>query len=281
MNKLNDIKIAVSISPEKSKFSPLLFAGDIYKGISTASELGYDGVEISIRDSDLINKQEIISLFEKFNIKALSIATGQSYFTDGYCFSSPDKENREYALKRMKGHADFASILNCGLVVGGILGNVREKFGKASDIEKRIIDSFYKFAEYAKQKSVKIFFEPINLYLTYFICTLDEGAEFIKTFGSFNNIELLPDTHHMHMEEKSAVKSLKKHIKLINYIHFSDSNRQAPGFGNIDFTNIVITLKKEKFKGIISFEILPVPDDYKAAMQAINHTKKLIQNIRA
>ena len=105
---------------------------------------------------------------------------------------------------------------------------------------------------------------------------MDEGASFIKSLGSFNNIELLPDTHHMHMEEKSMTDSFKKHINLIHYIHFSDSNRLAPGFGNIDYKNIVNTLKEQKFSGVINFEILPVPDDKAAAKQAIDYTRSLL-----
>ena len=80
----------------------------------------------------------------------------------------------------------------------------------------------------------------------------------------------------MHMEEKSIVESLAKHIDLFHYIHFSDSNRQAPGFGNIDYQSVVNTLRQQKFNGVISFEILPLPEDMTAAKQAINYLKSLL-----
>jgi len=269
------VKIAMSMSPEKGSFSPLLFAGDIYKGIDIISNLGYDGVEISIRDSESIDQQKIIKSLSRAGLKAYSIATGQSYFTDGYSFSSEDKLKRDIALGRMRAHVDFAQALGCGLVVGGILGNVRVKLGTDTDIEKRIIDCFSQFAQYAKEKNVEIYFEPINFYLTYFICTLDEGKEFINKID-YDNVTILPDTHHMHMEEKSITGSFRKHIDLIHYIHFSDSNRQAPGFGNIDYQSVVNTLRQQKFNGVVSFEILPLPDDYTAAKQAIKYLKSLL-----
>ena len=275
MQKEFKVKIALCLSPEKSNFSPLLFAGDLYKGINAASNLGYDGVEISIRDSKEFDQKKLIKTLDSLNLKVYSIATGQSFFTDGYSFSSEDKDKRTNAIKRMKGHIDFAQVLSCSLVVGGILGNVKVKFGTGTDIEKRIIGCFRQCLEYAKEKNVIILFEPINFYLTYFVCTLDEGAKFIKSFG-YDNIELIPDTHHMHMEEKSIVESLAKHIDLIHYIHFSDSNRQAPGFGNIDYQNVVNTLRQQKFNGVISFEILPLPEDMVAAKQAIKYLKSLL-----
>lgn len=275
MQKEFQVKIAFSISPEKSSFSPLLFAGDLYKGINAAADLGYDGVEISIRDSKELDQKKLVKTLDSLNLKVYSIATGQSFFTDGYSFSSEDKDKRINAIKRMKGHIDFAQVLNCSLIVGGILGNVKVKFGTGTGIEKRIINSFKQCLQYAKEKNVIILFEPINFYLTYFVCTLDEGANFIKSLG-YDNLELMPDTHHMHMEEKSMEQSLINHIDLFHYIHFSDSNRQAPGFGNIDFQNVVDTLKQQKFNGVISFEILPLPEDMAAAKQAIKYIKSLL-----
>ena len=277
MKKDFKAKIALCLSPEKSNFSPFLFIGDLYKGIYTAADLGYDGVEVSIRDSKEMDQEKLVKTMDSLNMKVYSIATGQSFFTDGYSFSSEDKDKRTNAISRMKGHIDFAQILNCSLVVGGILGNVKVKYGTGTDIEKRIIDSLNQCLQYAKEKNVVILFEPINLYMTYFICTLDEGADFIRSFG-YDNMEMIPDTHHMNIEEKSMTESLAKHIDLIHYIHFSDSNRQAPGFGNIDYQSIVNTLKQKKFDGVISFEILPLPDDMAAAKQAIRYTKSLLNS---
>jgi 5-keto-L-gluconate epimerase len=276
LQKKFQVKTAFSMSPEKSSFSPLLFAGDLYKGLNAAKDLGYDGVELSLRDSKILDQEKIIKTLEKLGLEVFSIATGQSYFSDGFSFSSDSKESRNNAVERMKGHVDFAQILNCSLIVGGILGNIREKFGHGTEVEKKVIDCFSRCLEYAKNKNVSILFEPINLYLTYFICTLDEGADFINRLG-YKNLELIPDTHHMAMEEKSIEQSLIKHAGLFHYLHFSDSNRQAPGFGNINFQNIVEILKQREFNGVISFEILPVPDDISAAKQAIDFLNNLLR----
>lgn len=272
------VKFAISISPTKSSFSPLLFAGELYKGIFIAKELGYDGVEISIRDSKELDQKELIKTLDKLDLKVFSIATGQSYFNDGFSFSSDDRVKRENAVERIKGHVDFAEKLNCSLIVGGILGNIRVKFGLGTEIEKRVADYFSRCLEYAKEKNVIILFEPINIYLTYFVNTIDEAIHFIKFLG-YENLELIPDTHHMHMEEKSMIQSIKRHISLIHYIHFSDSNRQTPGFGNINFKSILNTLRKEKFRGVISLEILPLPDDYTAAKQSIGYLRNLLDSL--
>ena len=43
------MKTCLVLTPKKSKFSPLLFAGKMDHGIKRASELGYDGIEINIK----------------------------------------------------------------------------------------------------------------------------------------------------------------------------------------------------------------------------------------
>jgi sugar phosphate isomerase/epimerase len=81
----------------------------------------------------------------------------------------------------------------------------------------------------------------------------------------------------MHIEEKSILDSLQEYIKSIKYIHFSDSNRQAPGFGNIDYQSIIKIFKQQRFSGVISFEVLPIPDDMTAAEQAIKYIRSLLE----
>ena len=62
----------------------------------------------------------------------------------------------------------------------------------------------------------------------------------------------------------------------IDYIHLVDSNRQAPGFGHIDFKSIIKTLNEIKYNGVLSCEILPLPSSLTAAKQAIKYIKSII-----
>jgi sugar phosphate isomerase/epimerase len=204
-----------------------------------------------------------------------AIATGQSYYNDGFSFSAEDVNQRNNAIRRIKDNVDFAEILNCKIIIGGILGNIREKFGSGSDNEKRVIDSFFPCLDYAKKKHVTILFEPINRYETLFINTIEEGKEFLKVFN-YDNLKLIPDTFHMNIEESSLEKSLRDNIEFIGYIHLVDSNRRAPGFGHTDFRSILKTLNETKYDGVICCEILPLPDSFSAAKQAIRYIKSII-----
>ena len=45
----------------------------------------------------------------------------------------------------------------------------------------------------------------------------------------------------MNIEEADISLSVRKAAAKLGYVHFSDSNRLAPGFGHINFTNLLNT----------------------------------------
>ncbi len=54
------MKTCLAISPTKANFAPLLFAGDMDLGMEMAAELGYDGVELNLLDSDRLDQDAIV-----------------------------------------------------------------------------------------------------------------------------------------------------------------------------------------------------------------------------
>lgn len=163
------------------------------------------------------------------------------------------------------------------VIIGGIRGEIAEGKRKSEQSEKGKL-AMSECAEYAEKKEVILLLEPINRYETNLVNTLDEGMELIEEIGN-KNLRLLPDTFHMNIEEKSLEESLFKEKSYIEYIHFADSNRLAPGWGHINFNGIVSTLIKIGYKGAIGIEILPEPDDYRAAEQAISYVRLLWERL--
>jgi len=62
----------------------------------------------------------------------------------------------------------------------------------------------------------------------------------------------------------------------IIHVHYSDSNRLAPGMGHFDFDKMTEVLKEINYSGYISAEILPIPDSYTAAKQTVNNMKSYL-----
>ncbi len=269
--------ISVSISPNKSVFGPLLFSGNLEEGLKNASSLGFNGVELSLLDSKILNQTELIDKIKRYKLSVSTIATGQTYYTDGYSLYSIEEDKREKTIERIKSHIDFASKLGAMVIIGGIRGKINEE---AKQSKKRLMQeddgksALNKCVKYAQKKKITLLLEPINRYETNIVNTLGECIKLIDEIGS-ENLKLLPDTFHMNIEEKSIEDSLFESKSHIGYIHFADSNRWAPGFGHLDFKKILSTLVKINYKNAIGIEILPKPDDFSAARQAISYLRKL------
>ena len=103
------MKIAASVTPNKTKFGPLLYPGDIERGLKELSEMGYDGIELSLRTPDDIEKKILFGLLEKYDMELLSVATGQSFIEDSLSLFSLDEEKRMEAVRRIKGYIDLVS----------------------------------------------------------------------------------------------------------------------------------------------------------------------------
>ncbi|PKP58096.1 hypothetical protein CVT91_09195, partial [Candidatus Atribacteria bacterium HGW-Atribacteria-1] len=114
----------VSLSPTKAKFGPLLFAGNLLQGLKKASELGYDGVEISLRDAKEINYSWLKKYLLKLNLKVYGIATGQTYYNDGFSLYNSQSDKQDKAIQRMKEHIDLANKLGSIVIIGGIRGKL-------------------------------------------------------------------------------------------------------------------------------------------------------------
>ena len=179
------------------------------------------------------------------------------------------------AVTRIKSHIDFASRLGAMVIIGGVRGKVtardeRERLRQEQSGRQAICQCL----KHAEDKGVTLLLEPINRYETNVINTLHEGVSFIEEVRS-DNLKLLPDVFHMNIEEKSIEESILKYKSHIGFVHFADSNRHAPGFGHIDFRKILAALIEADCTNAIGMEMLPEPDDFSAAMQAVAYIRKL------
>jgi sugar phosphate isomerase/epimerase len=268
------LTLGLSLSPTRSKFGPLLFSGDLLQGLEVAKKLGYAGVELSLLDSAAVDQPWLMDQLAKLGLNVFAIATGQTYVTDGYALYSSVEKDRRLTVQRLHGHIDFAAKLGSAVIIGGIRGKIGS-FGDQfhQDLKQGKL-ALQTCLEYAEKMGVSLLLEPINRYETNIINSVDDGLQFIKELGS-PNLKLLPDTFHMNIEERSLAGSIMRAGAQIGYVHFADSNRLAPGWGHIDFTQVLNALEKVGYQGNIGIEVLPKPDDFSAAEQAINHLKRL------
>ncbi len=269
------LEIGISLSPDKSCFGPLFFAGDLERGLLNASRLGFNGVELSLREADRLDRDSLCSSLSRLNLRVFAIATGQTYYSDGFSLFNDDASLRRQAVERMKGHIDLAAELGSMVIIGGVRGTVQTAdIERQEAIRNQGLQAIAECVQYAEREGVTLLLEPINRYETNVVNTLEEGLQLIRDIGS-RHLRLLPDTFHMNIEEASISKNIAAAGDAVGYVHFADSNRLAPGWGHLDFKQVLSALHGAGYAGPIGIEILPGPDDYASAAQAIRFVREL------
>ncbi len=272
---MRSARIGVSLSPERSPFGPLLYSGDLSTGLRRAAELGYSCVELSLRDSALLQVEALLEKLDRLELQVAAIATGQTYYNDGYSLYDPDASGRTHAVERIRGHVNLAQRLGAGVILGGIRGRIGPTDGKErARRERQGEESIASCAGYAHARGVGLLLEPINRYETDVVNTVAEALALVERIG-IPSLKVLPDTFHMNIEEASIPESIRSCGPRLGYIHMADSNRWAPGFGHLDFAAVAAVLEEIGYTGPWGAEVLPKPNDEEAARQAIRHLKEV------
>ncbi len=268
------MKLSIVLSTQPASFSALAYTGDIEENIKQIKKLGYDGVELAVRNPKEVDIEQIQSILNSYNLPVPAIGTGQAFGEEGLSFTHSVPLIRQKAIERIKNQITFAKNFNAVVIIGLVRGIV----GKGEDRDKAYKNMLYAFDECASfDENVKIVIEPINRYETNLLNTVAETLEFIEELGK-SNVGLLLDTFHMNIEEPDIFESIKLAKGKIFHFHAADSNRWYPGAGHIDFQEVFKTLKHINYNGFVSAEILPLPDAGSAAANNIAHLRKLFKD---
>ena len=142
----------------------------------------------------------------------------------------------------------------------------------------RFIEVARELTDYAQPKGVTLILEPVNRYELNFINSVEQGVALLQAVGAAN-LALMPDLFHMNIEDRSLAGELEQYREHIAYLHFADSNRLAPGQGHTDFPAIFAALRRMRYRGWISVEILPLPTADIAARQAIDYLSAVSRGV--
>ncbi|MCJ7797110.1 MAG: sugar phosphate isomerase/epimerase [Thermoleophilia bacterium] len=247
-------------------FGPMLFAGRVPEAIRVAAELGYQGIEISLRSAQELDWDRLREALEQHGLALSALGSGRIFLEDGLSFSDPDAAVRHAAVTRVGGLIDVAAGF-CALVIIGLVRGARPSSGDGSRGRAWIAECLGECADRAGAAGIGLVVEAINRYETVFCNTAAETLELLDHVGR-GNVGLLLDVFHMNIEEASIAAAIRAAGERLHYFHIVDSNRWAPGFGHVDYGEIMAALQAVGYAGWVSAEILPRPDDYAAARQA-------------
>lgn len=264
------MKLSVVLSTDPAKFDAVVYKGGIQDNIAQIADIGYDGVELAVRDPAQLDVDGIKRMLVQHKLEVPAIGTGQAFGEDGLSFTDEKAEVRARAVARIKSHIRLGADLDAVVILGLIRGVTPNGVSHDQAMDW-LVQALQECAEMASKLNVKLALEPINRYETDLINTLEEGIALLQQVGTGGRaLGLLPDTFHMNIEEPSITASLRLAAPSIFHFHVADSNRWYPGAGHLDFKHILSVLSDELgYHGWISAETLPYPDPKTAAVQGL------------
>jgi sugar phosphate isomerase/epimerase len=268
---VESMKTSIVLSTQPSTFSALAFKGNLPENLVKIKALGFDAVELAVRDPDQLDLHLLRSVLEQKGLPVSAIATGQAYVEEHLSLTDPQREIRQRALQRLKSHAALAERFKA-LVIVGLMRGRREAAIGFETVQSWLVDALKECA--SAYEETRFALEPINRYETNLVNDVQSGLELLERVGK-RNVGLLLDTFHMNIEEPSITESIKTAKGRLFHFHVADSNRWCPGAGHIDFPTILDTLEKTGYTGYVSAEILPLPDPDSAAKRTIEYLRRL------
>ena len=267
------MKYSVVLSTQPAQFQAATFKGDLESNLASIAALGYQGVELAIRDPKLINFDRLEQVTRGHNLRVPAIGTGQAWGEEGLSFTDPDPTVRRQAIERIKSHIPLAQRFNAVIIIGLIRGLVKKGVEQAQ-AEAWLVDALQECCQSARSENVRLALEPINRYETTLINNTSQGRDLIEKVGAAN-FGLLLDTFHMNIEEPQIEASIRLCADRIFHFHVADSNRWSPGMGHLDFQSILQALHATGYQGWVSGEFLPLPDAQTAARRSATHLRQL------
>jgi sugar phosphate isomerase/epimerase len=267
------MKLSVVLSTHAAAFEAVAFKGDFEANVAKIASWGYDGVELAVRDPEMVNAGRLERIVAENKLIVPAIGTGQAWGEEGLSFTSDDPDVRAAAIARIKTHIPLAAHLEAIVILGLIRGITPNGQTHAQSMEY-LADAIRQCAEAAEGTGVRFALEPMNRYETDLIHTAADGLELIDRVGK-DNFGLLLDTFHMNIEEADIGTSIKACGDRIFHFHVADSNRWYPGAGHLDFGTILNDLEGTGYRGFVSGEFMPLPDADTAARNGVSYLRAL------
>jgi sugar phosphate isomerase/epimerase len=268
---------ALSSAETAPNTAPILLRGGICDNIRAAAELGYQGLEVHLREDTPLDYEKIDQTAAECGIKIAAIVTGRLN-TQGMVNLIDD---RPYitgaALEGMSAYIAMAAKLKTDLIIGWIKGRIPDG-AEARPYLARLAGNLDRICRRAAEQDVRVFVEVINRYEVNIFTTAQETVLFLEQW-KIPNCYVHLDTFHMNIEETSPVETVRLCGKRLGYFHVADNTRLYPGSGTLDFKRYFSVLNEIGYEGFVSVECLAFPDGRAAAQKALSYLKQCERGI--
>jgi sugar phosphate isomerase/epimerase len=270
------MKLAYMIATPELKSMPMAWVGDYQRSIARIAEIGYDGIELQVRNPAEFDSAALGRCAQSAALKISAVSTGGIGAEDGLFLMHADADVRRRAIERYKAVLELAASYGVDASIGRFRGVTRSAPDRPTG-EGWFRTALDELVPVAERLGIRIVLEPQMRFIGDLLNTIDETLQFIDSYGS-KALMFEGDTFHQMMEEKSLVASIVagQRSGRMTYYQVSDSNRLAPGWGHHNWVDIIEVMRASGYDGWLSVECSQEPDSDAAAQRAYATLRPLL-----
>jgi sugar phosphate isomerase/epimerase len=258
-------------SPECRAIPELAYQAELPAALDELAELGYDGVEIQVRDADAAASAGLVEQVRARGLGIAALATGPVATDDGLTFTSTDPQVRAEARRRVSGIVDLA--VQHGVPV--TLGRTKGELDAGSEELQRnwAREAIAELAERAAAGGQALLVEPQS---GGFLSTVGATMEFLGVASApMPGAGLVFDLWHAAKEEDDVAVAATDAGALLNHVQLADSDRGPLGEGTFDIAGFLALLDRLDYKGWLTLEHSQRGDSRAAAETSLTTLRTL------
>ncbi|MEU7467484.1 sugar phosphate isomerase/epimerase family protein [Streptomyces sp. NPDC044984] len=258
--------LAYTVSGDDCSASmPLGFTAPLAEGVRRLAELGYDGVEVQVRETGAHTAEELTRTVETAGLKVLGIGTGPVRAQDRLTLTDPSPDVRRHALFRLLGAARLAGELGVPVT----LGQTRGTFLPGLEDMQRLWaeHAVQQLAEEAADRGSRLLLEAQSRTSTSLWHTPGEALAFIDSLDAPAGLVL--DTHHLDAEGVDVVRAVTEHAAVTGCLQLAAPSTRGPlTIGDPRLPALFSALREGGFTGWLTLEHTQDGDSPKAAARS-------------
>lgn len=264
------MRFAYPIAVPDAGVKVMAWCDDYESAFRKVKELGYNGVELLVRDPEMVDQLRLNKLLSGTGLELAAIGTTPMQRKDGLFIMHEQKAVRQEAIRRLEGVIKLAAVYQVPVLFGKYRGMCGGGYYQSLAYLCEIVS---KACHLANESGVEIFLEPQNQTNINNLNTIPQTLAWIEEQGH-SNLRILADIYHMGITEPDITEALISIGDRLGMIHLSDSERLIPGQGSLPVAEVIKQLAGMEFNGFVSLEIKQEPDSETAARESIRYLKQ-------
>jgi D-psicose/D-tagatose/L-ribulose 3-epimerase len=223
------------------------------KLVPQAAEMGFDWLELPLETLNDFDHQTAASLLRDYGLGTSACAV----MSPDRDLIHPDEAVRANGIAYLRGAIQAAQSFGAANLVGPLYSAVGRCWQATADERARdmdiLVNNLRSLAAFAAEHGVILCLEPLNRFETSFMNLAEQAVEVV---GRVDHpaCQIMLDTFHMNIEEKSLGDAIRSAGPRLRHFHACENNRGAPGSGHVAWTEVASALEEIGYDGPVVIE---------------------------